>query len=344
MTRAAPRWHYTVSALALELASCAGNGSQSALDSAGPQAGRIEDLWWLFFWVCTAVYVVVMVALVAGLRRGSFRLRDVVLSQSPDDDRRRTRGVGIAVIITAFIIVALTVASYLTDRALATAGTGDSDAIRIELTGHQWWWEVIYDDPTPSRRVSTANEIHIPVGRTIAMTLRATDVIHTFWVPNLHGKQDLIPGRTNEIRFRADRIGTFRGQCAEFCGAQHANMALLMKVESADDFERWRSSQVAPAARPSNDEQQRGRDAFLSSSCVLCHAIRGTPAGGKVAPDLTHVASRETLAAGTIPNTPGHMAAWIVDPQRIKEGAHMPTTGIQPEDLQALLAYLRSLT
>lgn len=328
--------------LALLTAGCAGNGSQSALDPAGPQAAHIEDLWWFFFWVCTVVYVLVISALLIGLWRGPFRLRDVVLAPDPAGERRRTRIVGTAIGATALVLVVLTGASYLTDRALATAGT-DGDPLRIELTGHQWWWEVVYDAPIPARRLTTANEIHIPVGRTVALQLRASDVIHSFWAPNFDGKQDLIPGRTNEIRFRADRIGTFRGQCAEFCGAQHAHMAFVMKVESASDFERWRNAQLASAAEPSTDEQQHGRDVFLTSSCVMCHAIRGTSAGGKVAPDLTHVASRDTLAAATIPNTVGHMAAWIVDPQRIKNGVHMPVNGLQPDDLQALLAYLRSL-
>lgn len=337
------RWHAIGAMLALTVAGCGGNGSQSALDPAGSQAGHIEALWWVFFWVSVAVYVLVVAALLIGLTRGPFRLRDVVLTPDPDGERRRTRVVGTALAATALILAALTGASYVTDRALATAGAGDGDAVRIDLTGRQWWWEVVYTDPTPSRRVTTANEIHVPVGRTVAMRLRASDVIHSFWAPNLHGKQDLIPGRDNEIRFRADRIGTFRGQCAEFCGAQHANMALLMKVESQADFDAWRESQLGPAREPASDEERRGRDVFLRSSCVLCHAIRGTTAGGKVAPDLTHMASRETLAAGTIPNTAGHLAAWVVDPQQIKAGTHMPTNGLAPEDLQALLAYLRSL-
>jgi cytochrome c oxidase subunit II len=328
--------------LILGLAGCAGNGSQSALDPAGPQAAHIESLWWVFFWVCAAVYVLVIAALLIGLRRGPFRLRDVVLTPDPDGERRRTRIVGTAVAFTALILVVLTGASYFTDRALATAGA-DDDPVNIEITGHQWWWEVVYDDPTPARRLTTANEIHIPAGRTVALRLRASDVIHSFWAPNFDGKQDLIPGRPNEIRFRSDRIGTFRGQCAEFCGAQHAHMAFVMKVESQGDFDHWRNAQLTPAAEPATDEQQRGRDVFLTSSCVMCHSIRGTSAGGKMAPDLTHVASRETLAAGTIPNTVGHMAAWIVDPQRIKNGVHMPVNGLQPDDLQALLSYLRSL-
>lgn len=331
-----------VLSLALLTTGCAGNGSQSALDPAGPQAAHIEDLWWLFFWVCAVVYVLVIAALLVGLSRGPFRLRDVVLAPDPNGERQRTHTVGAAIGITALILIVLTGASYVTDRALATAGTND-DPIRIELTGHQWWWEVVYDDPIPARRLTTANEIHIPAGRTVALRLRALDVIHSFWAPNFDGKQDLIPGRTNEIRFRADRIGTFRGQCAEFCGIQHAHMAFTITAETPSDFERWRDAQLASAAEPSTDKQQHGRDVFMTSSCVMCHAIRGTSAGGKIAPDLTHVASRETLAAGTIPNTVGHMAAWVVDPQRIKGGAHMPVNGLQPADLQALLAYLRSL-
>jgi cytochrome c oxidase subunit II len=324
----------------LLLAGCSGN--QSALDPAGPHAARIESLWWLFFWVCAVVYVVVIAGLFVGLRRGAGRNAPET-TPDPTGERRRVGVIAAAVAATALILFLFTGASYLTDRAMATGGAGDPSAIHITLTGHQWWWEVTYDDPVPVRQITTANEIHIPRGRAISIALRSPDVIHSLWIPNLDGKKDLIPGRDNIIAFRADRIGTYRGQCAEFCGAQHANMALLMVVESGDDFRRWQEEQRAPAAEPTSDEARHGRDVLLSSSCVLCHTVHGTAAGGRTGPDLTHVASRATLAAATIPNTPGHMAAWIVDPQRIKSGVRMPTNGLSPPDLQALLAYLRDL-
>jgi cytochrome c oxidase subunit 2 len=338
--RAMLRW-LSAGALALT-ASCARN-NQSALDAAGTHADRIESLWWVFFWGCTVVYVVVIAALFYGVLRRREGGSSVAAEPGTEVDRRRATVVWAAVGVTMLTIVALTAASYVTDRALATDGI-DNVAVTIKLTGHQWWWEVIYDDPVPVRRVTTANEIHLPVGRTAEIQLQSTDVIHSFWVPNLNGKQDLVPGRsTNAIRVRPMRTGTFRGQCAEFCGAQHANMALLVRVESQDDFEKWRDAQLAPAADPTSDEQRHGRVVFMNSSCVLCHTIRGTDAASRAGPDLTHLASRETLAAATIPNAIGHLAAWVADPQGIKEGAHMPTNGLDPEDLQALVAYLWTL-
>ncbi|MGE5537716.1 MAG: cytochrome c oxidase subunit II [Gemmatimonas sp.] len=344
MMVAAPAGRALLAAGVLAVAGCAGNGSQSALDTAGSHADRIASLWWVFLWVCAAVYVVVIAALLYGVWRRSGRGEAVVVDPDPASEATRRTVVSTAVGLTIVVVVALTAASYLTDRALATDGADDPSAVRIKLTGHQWWWQVVYDDPVAARQVTTANEIHIPVGRAAIIQLQSSDVIHSFWVPNLNGKQDLIPGRnTNTIRVRPERIGTFRGQCAEFCGAQHANMAMLVHVDSADDFDKWRDGQLASAAEPADDESRRGRDVFLSSSCVLCHTVRGIGAGGRAGPDLTHVASRETLAAATIPNTTGHLAAWIADPQRIKEGVHMPSNGLDPEDLQALLAYLRTL-
>jgi cytochrome c oxidase subunit 2 len=202
---------------------------------------------------------------------------------------------------------------------------------------------VRYQDPAPSRSFSTANEIHIPVGRPVELTLRSIDVIHSFWVPNLHGKKDLIPGQVNTLLLQADRAGVFRGQCAEFCGLQHANMALHVVAEPQEQFAKWQAQQRRPAPEPANDAQRRGREVFMASSCVLCHKIGGTMAGGVTGPDLTHVASRLSLAAGTLPNTRGHLAGWIVDPQMHKPGNNMPPNLLSPGDLQALLSYLDTL-
>jgi cytochrome c oxidase subunit 2 len=173
--------------------------------------------------------------------------------------------------------------------------------------------------------------------------LTSTDVIHSFWVPSLHGKMDLIPTHQNTIWMRADRPGAFRGQCAEFCGLQHANMGLLVVAEPPAEFEAWRRAQVAPARVPHTPDEVRGQAAFTSLPCALCHSIRGTPAGGRTGPDLTHLATRRTIAAGTLPNTRGHLAGWIVDPQGIKPGNAMPQSLLEPDDLQALVSYLGSL-
>ena len=189
----------------------------------------------------------------------------------------------------------------------------------------------------------TANELHIPVGRPVVVKLQSPDVIHSLWVPNLAGKKDLIPGRTTALRLRADQPGIYRGQCAEFCGFQHAKMALLVIAEHPEEYERWAQSQRESARMPESDLAKRGQRVFLTAPCVMCHAIQGTPANGKTGPDLTHVASRRTLAAATVPNTRGYLAGWIVDPQHIKPGTNMPAITLAPDDLQALLAYLESL-
>jgi cytochrome c oxidase subunit 2 len=229
----------------------------------------------------------------------------------------------------------------MTDRALAHLPL--QDALPIRVTAHQWWWEVLYDDPQPGRIFSTANEIHVPVGRPVVVTLLADDVIHSFWVPSLHGKKDLIPGRTNVIEFRADQPGTYRGFCAEFCGLQHAFMSFDVVAMPPQEFDAWAQHQREPAPEPADASARRGRELFLSGSCMLCHAVHGTPANARKAPDLTHVATRERLAAGRIPNTPQDLAAWIADPQKIKPGVNMPAHPLPPDDLQALVAYLGTL-
>jgi cytochrome c oxidase subunit 2 len=181
------------------------------------------------------------------------------------------------------------------------------------------------------------------VKRRVLVRLLSSDVIHSFWVPNLNGKRDLIPGRVNSMVIEADRPGEFRGQCAEYCGAQHANMALLVIAEDEAKFDAWRLRQVNSAREPTDAQQQRGRDVFLATSCVMCHTIRGTGAYGQNAPDLTHMAARHYLAAGALPNSAGSLAGWIVNSQSIKPGNHMPPVPLAPDDLQALLAYLTSL-
>ena len=311
------------------------HGMQSALEAAGPQAARIAHLWWVFLAVCAAVYVVVMAVLAMALRRG----RRSELARTGDG--RLTRAVAAGTGATVVILLVLLVASEATGRALAERH--DPRALYVHITGHQWWWQVTYQDPSPDQQFETANEIHIPVGRPVVFILTSTDVIHSFWVPRLHGKIDLIPTHENTIWIRADEPGTFRGQCAEFCGLQHANMGLLVVAEPAAQFEDWRRAQVAPARVPDTPSQIHGQAVFTSLPCLVCHTVRGTPAGGRTAPDLTHLAARRTLAAGTLPNTTGHLAGWILDPQSAKPGNAMPATQVAAADLPDLLDYLGSL-
>jgi cytochrome c oxidase subunit 2 len=320
---------------------------QSMLDAAGPQAARIERLWWLMFWVTTVVYVAVIAWAIVAFMRGRrhaeamparSRLRVAVEQES---DRAMLTAVAAAIGGTVVILLGLLVASVLTNRAVASLGA--SSAVTINLIGHQWWWEAEYESATPSERFKTANELHIPVGRPVVLKVTSRDVIHSVWIPNLQGKRDLIPGYTTAIWLQADRAGLFRGQCAEFCGAEHARMALYVIAEPNEDFEKWRAGQIKSAVEPSTDEARLGRDVFVHSTCTQCHTIRGTIAGATVGPDLTHLASRGTIAAGTMPNRRGHLAGWIADPQRIKPGVRMPPNSVQSEDLQRLLTYLETL-
>jgi len=324
-------------------------GAQSALDPAGPQAGRIGGLWWLMFYTLSAVFVIVMaLLLVAALRRRKPISSEAALAPDtkpdPAGDRRSALAVGGGIIVTVIILFVLLVSSFLTGQSLySSAPAAPDEGLTVEVTGHQWWWEVKYRNETPSRIVTTANEIHLPAGAPVLFRLGSTDVIHSFWVPNLHGKTDLIPGHLTHTRIRADRQGVYRGQCAEFCGHQHAHMAFTVVVESPEQFRAWYEAQVRPAAQPSTPGQARGQQVFLSSPCVMCHRIRGTDAGGRLGPDLTHVASRLTIAAGTLENTRGHLAGWVVDSQKIKPGNRMPPNNLEPQDLHALLDYLQSL-
>ena len=308
---------------------------QSVLDPAGIQAARIEWLWWLMFWVCTAVFFAVLAALGLGIRRG--RSADA----SRPAEGALTTAVAAASGVTILILFGLLFASVATGRDVGSLG--QSDALTVRITGYQWWWNVEYLNPQPSLRVTSANELHLPVGRPILFQLASGDVIHSFWVPNLHGKTDLVPGRQNTTWLQIDRPGVYRGQCGEFCGLQHAHMALVVIAEPTDAFDRWIAAQRQAAASPATPEQARGLNIVERGPCALCHTIRGTSAGGRTAPDLTHFASRSTIGAGTAPNSPGYLAGWIADPQHLKPGNRMPASGLTSDDLQAVVAYLVSL-
>jgi cytochrome c oxidase subunit 2 len=316
---------------------------QHALEPAGPQAAHIAQLWWLTIAICGAVFVAILVAFCWALwrapRASEHTAADVSALRSTEP--RTQRAVVVAVGISTVLLFVLVVASVATDRALARLPL--QDAVNIDVVAHQWWWEVRYEHADPMKVFATANEIEIPVGRPVLLTLKSDDVIHSFWVPNLHGKKDLIPGRTATLHLQAEKPGVYRGQCAEFCGLQHAFMAFYVKAVPPVEFESWLERQRQPAAEPADERQKRGRELFLSGTCMMCHAIQGTPANGRKAPDLTHVASRETLAAGRLPNTPEHLAAWIADPHKFKAGVNMPAHHVARADLDALVAYLGSL-
>ena len=318
-------------------------GPHSALGPAGPQADHIGRLWNLFMAICTLVFVAILVAfaIAVGHRRRADAATPPDLSSLGRHERGPYRGVVVGVAVSALLLLVLLVASVATDRALARMSL--ESALHLEVTGHQWWWEVRYDADPVSDSFTTANEIHVPVGRPVIVTLRSDDVIHSLWVPNLAGKKDLIPGRTALLQFRADRAGIYRGQCAEFCGYQHTYMAFEVIADPPDRYQAWEARQRTEAAAPAEAKLQRGRQVFLGSTCVMCHAIQGTTANALKAPDLTHVGGRTTLAAGTLPNTAADMKRWIRDPQKIKPGAAMPSSTLPDADLDALVAYLGSL-
>jgi cytochrome c oxidase subunit 2 len=313
----------------------------TALAPAGPQAARIAALWWLMFGTLSAIFVLVLITLAWAIVRRRRPPGEVDGAAAVRARRRTSVAVGAGVAVTVVVLFVLLIASVSTGRGLASLHA--HDPLTVEVVGHQWWWSVRYDAAVASDGVMTANELHVPLGRPVLVKLRSPDVIHSFWVPNLHGKRDLIPGQANALWLQADRPGVFRAPCAEFCGLQHAHMALIVVAETPDAFEAWMARQRRPAPEPTDAPIRRGRDVFLSAGCDLCHAIRGTDAAATVAPDLTHVASRLTLAAGTLPNTKGHLAGWILDPPTIKPGTQMPGSTFAPEDFQALLAYLETL-
>jgi cytochrome c oxidase subunit 2 len=307
----------------------------SALQPLGLHAQSIDIVWHTMLWVCGFMYVLVMAWLIAALVRGS---KDEVKEEHKVG---LSRAVAAWTALIAFGLFGLTLTSFMTDRSLVRAASDPQLTVRI--IAHQWWWQVEYTDPVPGRQLRTANELHLPVNTPVFIELAADDVIHSFWVPNLHGKQDLIPGRTNEIRLQPTKEGYYRGECAEFCGYQHAHMAFDVIVESRQDFQNWQDQQLATANGPSDAKQQEGQNVFLQSACPMCHNIAGTNASATVGPDLSHIGSRRTLAAGALDNTPEHMRRWLEDPQREKPGSHMPKVDLSPDQLDSLVAYLEAL-
>lgn len=291
--------------------------------------------------IASIVYVAVLVALLLVMRRRHVAPLEADETRSPLREAAAKRVILVATVATVGVLFVVLFFDLGVARGLTHLAT--SPALSIRVTGHQWWWEIEYEDSIPQRRVRLANEIHLPVGQPVLIKLESHDVIHSFWVPNLAGKRDLIPGHHTETWIRADRAGVYRSQCAEFCGIEHAKMALFVVAEPPDSFTAWLARQRAPAAPATDTLAARGQLVLEARSCGLCHTVTSTLALGRVGPDLTHVASRLSLAAGTLPNTPGYMAGWIVDPQTIKPGAQMPANSLTPADLRALVAYLATL-
>jgi cytochrome c oxidase subunit II len=322
------------------------SGSQSALDPAGVQSSQIGKLWWLFLAVCTVVYLIVMVVLILplGSRRGAGATKSDAPILKPDasKQRRTTFVVSGSVALTAAIVFWLSLSDFFTQRALG-ALANEPNPLRIKITGQQWWWKIEYQHAISSNIVTGANEFHIPVGRVVQLELVSSDVIHSFWIPNLHGKKDLVTGHPTKTWLRADRAGTFEGQCAEFCGMQHAKMRLSVVADYTNTFDAWFKAQQQPASIPTTDEQKKGYSVFMSRTCIMCHNISGTPANGQVAPDLSHVGSRTRIAGDYLQNNRSNLVSWILNAQHIKAGSRMPQHHLSDEEVNAVAAYLESL-
>jgi cytochrome c oxidase subunit 2 len=321
--------------LSLALSCLSGcTGSQSALDAAGASASALKELILLIVVVCTVVWLLVMLVLALSL------LRSHEGRGAAGNDRKARKIIAAAVAATVFIIAGLTIAGFHTTRKI---GEASKTALTINVRGQQWWWKFIYSGNGPDGKFQTSNELHIPVGQDVKLRLESADVIHSFWVPSLAGKLDLIPGRTNELTLHADRPGVYRGQCAEYCGLQHSHMAVLVIAEDEASYQRWLSGQQRERRPPVDVQVAAGEIVFLTKPCAACHTVRGTSAKGTTGPDLTHVGSRKTIGAGLLPNTRGSLAAWIADPQTLKPGNNMPLVPLSAEELKQVSAYLESL-
>jgi cytochrome c oxidase subunit 2 len=319
---------------------------QSVLGPASAEAGQINRLWWWFLAVLTGVFLLVLLWLGLAVWRAVRIERSAAAGVSlppskPGAEKAMIGIVSAAVGVTVLILFGLLFADFTIGRALRPPETGG--ALTIKITGKQWWWQIEYEDAEPSKIFQTANELHLPQGRPVQLLLQSNDVIHSFWIPGLQGKKDLIPGHQTSLWITAERSGLFRGQCAEFCGYQHAHMGLLAVVESPEDFARWQEAQRQSAPPPTAASAQRGQEVFLHRTCAMCHAIQGTPADSHVGPPLTHLATQQTIAAGSFPNTRGYLAGWILDPQALKPGTRMPPNPLSPDELRDLLDYLDTL-
>jgi cytochrome c oxidase subunit 2 len=304
---------------------------QSVLIPAGEAAARITSLSWVLIIGGALIFTAVM-----GL------LGWAICARGGRPLRPRLWIVGGGVVFPVVVLAALLAWSMA--RTPGWMERPPPGALIVGITAHMWWWEVRVHDPASGREVTLANELHLPAGQPVWLGLNSPDVIHSFWVPALGGKMDMVPGRVSHVMGQADQPGSWRGQCAEYCGEQHARMALHVVAHTPAGFDAWLAAQALPAAAPSSALVERGRDAFLAQRCNACHTVRGVAEEGRLGPDLTHVGSRLYLGAGTLPNQPGAMARWVAHTQDVKPGARMPSSAdMDAATLEALAAYLEHL-
>lgn len=320
------------------LTACAKDAPQDTLSNfGGPVARRQFNLFQPVFWIATAVFFFVEGLLVfATIKFRARSDREVPVQVHGNKVLEITW-----TLIPALILAGISVPTVGTIFSLASEPKGD--VVRIEVVARQWWWEYKYTD----LGVTTANEMHIPLNKPVFLTLKSIDVIHSFWVPSLAGKQDVIPGRTNTLTIEADKAGTYIGQCAEFCALSHANMRLRVIAQEQSAFDAWVDNEKSEAIDPASQILSQGRDLFMKNQCVTCHTVRGEAAAGKAGPDLTHVASRSTFAGATFDFTTENLIEWVTDAPGIKPGSKMgrgiADYGLSPEEIRAIVAYLESL-
>jgi cytochrome c oxidase subunit 2 len=324
------RARFVVSLVLLGAAAGCGGHSPSILDPHGSESRTIAGIWWLMFILGAAVYTVVGGLIVWAIVRG--RRRAAREGRLSDDTWVVWGGVVIPVLILAVLAVTTVIATSELRKPSASP-------LRVEVVGKQWWWQVSY----PDAGITTANEIHLAAGRPVELGLDTDNVVHSFWVPQLAGKVDMIPGQHNVLRFTPRTPGVYRGQCAEFCGLDHALMAFVVVVDSPTEFERWQIRAEHVASPPDGESEAEGEAVFLRQACAGCHTIRGTQAVGTAGPDLTDFGSRRSIAGNTIANTTSNLSAWIRDPQSLKPGALMPSIPLSQRELADLVAYLESL-
>jgi cytochrome c oxidase subunit II len=334
---------------AAALAGC--SGPENWLDPAGPAADIAATIWWVLFGLGMAVYAVVMALVVLAFRRGRRRedIDPVLIGGSAGAEaggrvpwRLVLFGgiVGPAVVLLALNLITAPLSAAMDDRGASAAGADlETGEVVVEVVAEKFWWRVHY----PDHEVVTANEIHIPTGEKVRLRITSADVIHSFWIPRLAGKIDATPGHTTELVLETDEPGRYRGRCTEYCGLAHAQMIVFVVAQEPDEFAGWLEHQREPQPQPTDPRIEKGRQVFFGSSCVYCHTVSGHGPPNTIGPDLTHLASRETIAGGILPNDRANLGGWIVDPQAQKPGNLMPGTQIAGEELQVLLDYLESL-
>ena len=324
--------------------------AESTFNWRGPAAHRISNL----SWAMTILFLVTTFIMWALFAIAFYRRRGSLAEHEPVESGGGEMWIAIGgtaiplIVLTTLFVVGL---ALLHDfpihgmrNGLSQAQMAQAMKPEIRITGYQWWWKMEYLNDDPSKDFVTANELHLPAGRPVNIEVEAGDVMHSFWIPALHGKVDLIPGQPNYIRLIASQTGTYTGQCAEFCGAEHARMRLLAVVQTPADYQAWLEDQRRPGATPASPDAQAGEKVFATAACAFCHTVRGTPAHGTVAPDLTHIASRQMLASDVYPNNTSFLEAWITNAQSLKPGALMPDLpDFSGQQLRDLVAYLQQL-